>query len=202
MSKKEYSPSRSAIKAAADRAEGLPADDTVEPTPNNPTAPLGRPTAYDPKFVEQAKKLSDLGATDVEMADFFEVATSTFYLWKNKYVAFSEAIKIGKSFADERVERSLFQKAVGYSFEAEEIFQYQGEVVRAKVRKHIPPEATSMIFWLKNRKPDKWRDIQSHEHGGIGDFANVDEAELSKQIREEAAALGIKMPALTGKTTH
>lgn len=122
----------------------------------------GRPSAFKAEYTEQAKKLCELGATDVEMADFFGVAVSTFYLWKNKQPEFSEALKAGKSAADERVERSLYHKAVGYTFESEKVFQFQGQIIRAPVREHVPPDTTAMIFWLKNRRADDWREKSEH----------------------------------------
>lgn len=128
----------------------------------------GRPSAFKAEYIEQAKKLCEMGATDVEMADFFGVAVSTFYLWKNKQPQFSEALKAGKSAADERVERSLYHKAIGYTFESEKVFQFQGQIIRAPVREHVPPDTTAMIFWLKNRRAEDWREkteqVIRHEH--------------------------------------
>jgi hypothetical protein len=126
----------------------------------------GRPTSFKPEFCEQAAKLCELGATDVEMADFFKVATSTFYLWKNEHKDFSEALKSGKAASDERVERSLYHRAIGYTFESEKVFQFQGAIVRTPTREHVPPDTTACIFWLKNRRREEWRDRQDHEHTG------------------------------------
>lgn len=152
--------SKEAIKAAADRAFGLPPDD--------PQDKGGRPSGYQPEYVEQARKLCELGATDIEVADFFDVSDRTIYRWQLKYPEFCQALKAGKASADDRVERSLYHKATGYTFESEKIFQFQGEIVRAKTREHIPPDTTSMIFWLKNRRPEQWRDkseqVIRHEH--------------------------------------
>ncbi len=120
----------------------------------------GRPTAYKPDFVGQAEKLCLLGATDEEMADFFDVDVRTLYRWKAVHEEFCQAIKTGKEVADERVERSLYARAVGYTFDSEKIFQFQGKVVRASTKEHVPPDTTAMIFWLKNRRPDEWRDKQ------------------------------------------
>lgn len=64
----------------------------------------GRPTAYKEEFAKQAKKLSELGATDQETADFFEVDVRTVYRWKHSHDEFCQALKSGKSVADERVE--------------------------------------------------------------------------------------------------
>jgi len=146
----------------------------------------GQPTAYRPHFVEQAAKLCVLGATDMELADFFNVSLATITNWKNAHPEFLGALKSGKSFSDERVERSLFHKAIGYSFDAEEIFQYQGEIVRTKVRKHIPPDTTAAIFWLKNRRKDRWRDVHKHEHGPQGAFDGLSDRELMELLVKEA----------------
>lgn len=128
----------------------------------------GRPSSFKPQFVEQAKKLCELGATDVEIADFFEIAVSTFYKWKNERPEFSEALKVGKEAADNRVEKSLYHKAVGYTFDAVKIFMPAGasEPVYAPYREHAPPDTTACIFWLKNRRRDEWRDKQDHEVTG------------------------------------
>ena len=131
-------------------------------------AKRGRPSSFKPEFVGQAVKLCQLGATDVEMADFFEVAVSTFYLWKNEHPEFSEALKTGKEAADERVERSLYHKANGYTFDAVKIFMPAGAdaPVYAPYREHVPPDTTAAIFWLKNRRPDQWRDKSTQELTG------------------------------------
>lgn len=118
----------------------------------------GRPSVYQPNFAEQAAHLCELGATDYQLAKFFKVTTRTIERWKIKHEEFCRALKVGKDVSDESVARSLYHRAMGYTFETEEIFQYQGEVVRTKVVKHIPPDTTAMIFWLKNRRPDAWRD--------------------------------------------
>lgn len=127
---------------------------------------MARPTDFKPEFIEQARKLCELGATDIEIADFFEVSDRTIYRWQLKYPEFCQALKAGKESADDRVERSLYHKATGYTFEAEKIFQNNGEIIRAPYREHIPPDTTSMIFWLKNRRPDVWRDKREQELTG------------------------------------
>lgn len=126
----------------------------------------GRPPVYQTTFVEQARKLCALGATDMELADFFGVARSTIYAWRNEHEEFSDAVIAGKDRADHRVERALFERAVGYTFESEKVFQHQGEIVRAPIREHVPPDAGAALNWLKNRQPDKWRDKQVVEHDG------------------------------------
>ncbi len=124
----------------------------------------GRPTLYDDTYPKQAAKLCALGATDQELADFFEVAVSTLFLWKHTHPEFSEAIKVSKQAADERVRRSLYQRAVGYEQDEVKIFfpASHNEPVYAPYRAKIPPDTTAAIFWLKNRDPEQWRDKIEH----------------------------------------
>ncbi len=129
-------------------------------------ADVGRPSSYRPEYAEQARKLCELGATDKDLADFFEVAISTVNLWKTKHPEFSESLKVGKAAADDRVENSLYHRAVGYTFDAVKIFQHQGQVIEAPYREHVPPDVTAQIFWLKNRRKAEWRDKIDHELTG------------------------------------
>jgi hypothetical protein len=126
----------------------------------------GRPTKYKAEYVAQAKKLVQLGATDAELADFFEVTISTISLWKVKHEEFSEALKLGKEVADKRVEEALYHRAMGYSHEDTDIRVVDGCVVETPMIKHYPPDTTAAIFWLKNRKPAEWRDKVHQEHTG------------------------------------
>lgn len=117
----------------------------------------------------QAEKLCKLGATDAELADFFEVVESTINLWKLEHPKFSESIKRGKLQADAEIASSLFHRAKGYSHKAVKIFPMGGEKEDEEGNKvkgpllvpyveHYPPDTTAAIFWLKNRQPKKWRD--------------------------------------------
>lgn len=128
----------------------------------------GRPSKYKPEFAKQALRLCRLGATDRELAEFFEVAESTLNLWKLEHQRFSESLKRGKAESDERVEQSLYRRAIGYSHDAVKIFHEKGEEVPVIVPyvEHYPPDTTACIFWLKNRKSAEWRDKQDVEHSG------------------------------------
>jgi hypothetical protein len=117
----------------------------------------GRPSKYREEFNEQARKLCLLGATDKDMAAFFEVTETTVNNWKIEHPAFFESLKAGKQLADAAVADSLFQRACGYSHQAVKILVVDKEVVHEEYTEHYPPDPTSMIFWLKNRRPDLWR---------------------------------------------
>jgi len=131
----------------------------------------GRPTAYKPEYNEQGLKLCELGATDAEIASFFDVSVRTIHRWKLDHPEFCHSLNIGKQAADARVERSLYQKATGYDYVEEQAFkvkvaQYEEEVRVVEVARHMPADTTSAIFWLKNRRRDEWRDKIDHEMTG------------------------------------
>jgi hypothetical protein len=119
---------------------------------------MARPSKYKPEFVAQAEKLCKLGATDLEIADFFEIDVRTLHRWKAEHDEFCHALKVGKAQADERVERSLFSRANGYEHDEVDIRVVGGEIIQTPIRKFYPPDTTACIFWLKNRKPAEWRD--------------------------------------------
>lgn len=135
----------------------------------------GRPSKYKEDFAKQAFKLCLLGATDTDLAKFFEVDEATINRWKLKYEEFCEALKDGKQEADARVAESLFRRALGYKHPEDKIFNNNGEPLVVQTIKHYPPDTTAAIFWLKNRQKDSWRDKQEVEHGGSKDSPLVTE---------------------------
>lgn len=76
-----------------------------------------------------------------------------------------QALKKGKDVADQMVERSLFERACGYTCDEEKVFCHTetGMITTEVVEKHYPPDPVSCIFWLKNRKPGEWREKQEIE---------------------------------------
>ncbi len=128
----------------------------------------GRPTDYREAYAEGARKLANLGATDAEIADFFDVDVRTIYRWKNTHDEFCQALKAGKSESDDRVERSLFARATGYEHDEVDIRVVQGGIVQTQIRKYYPPDTTAAIFWLKNRRAAEWRETKAVELTGEG----------------------------------
>lgn len=126
----------------------------------------GRPSKYRAEYARQAALLGRKGCTDPEVAEFFAVAVSTVALWKLKHPEFSDALKLSKAEADERVERALFERATGYRCREDDVRVVEGEIVVTTTDKQYPPDPTSMIFWLKNRKPGSWRDKPEGEDDG------------------------------------
>ena len=87
------------------------------------------------------------------------------------------------------VERSLYSRAVGYSFNSEKIFcNKDGEVTRVPIVEHVPPDVTAQIFWLKNRKPADWRDVQQMQHV-LGKYIIADRPMTEEEWTKERATL-------------
>ena len=169
----------------------------------------GRPSLYKPEYARMAKAYGKLGAIDVDLAIAFNVSTWTITSWSHQHPEFREELREGKASWDDRVERSLAQRAIGYSVDTEEVkVSKDGEIIRYPVRKHFAPDVTACIFWLKNRRPDNWRDVYNYEHKG--QIEDKTAAQLLEEIRKDVAELGItpglKVPEgvvpLNGKGTR
>lgn len=98
------------------------------------------------------------GLTDEQLSEKMGITPATLYDWKNKYPEISEALKKGKEVVDIQVENSLLKRALGYEYTEEriEISEKDGKKVIQTV-KQVIPDTTAIIFWLKNRRPGKWR---------------------------------------------
>ncbi|MDU9141234.1 terminase [Klebsiella aerogenes] len=125
---------------------------------------MARPTKYQEAHAEQARKLCLLGYTDAELADFFEVSEATINNWKLEHPEFLESIKKGKAVADGDVASNLYHRAMGYTAKEKREEKTAEGFKEVDAEKHIPGDVTAMIFWLKNRQKDKWREKQDVNH--------------------------------------
>lgn len=105
------------------------------------------------------------GLIDEQIAHNMGVAYSTFRTWVDKFPALSASLKAGKAPVDIEVENALLKSALGFEYEETitEIEELPGGKQKKqirKVKKYAPPNSTAQIFWLKNRRPDRWRDKQ------------------------------------------
>ena len=137
--------------------------------------PGGRPTKYKPEYAELAFNYCLLGATDKEMANFFEVSEQTLNAWKKEFPKFFESLKAGKEQADANIASKLYHRAMGYSHKETITASYQGQITDTlEVDKHYAPDTTAAIFWLKNRNPKRWRDRVEHTGADGGPIAIAD----------------------------
>jgi transposase len=136
------------------------------------------------------------GLTIEEISQKIGVSRSTLNDWIKKYPDISDTIKKGKEVADREVEESLFHKACGFKIKIEKPFKLKKVIYDKKTGKktkeeetveyateevYIPPDTVAMIFWLKNRKPDVWKDrpeniqAESSEAAGVIEIPMVEE---------------------------
>ena len=179
-----------AAKAGVKRHRGRP----PKPKPPPIKRPVGRPETYKPEYVAQAAELCRMyGAIDTELAVFFGVGDFTIYRWKAKYPEFREATQLAKAAADARVTLSLYKRALGYDRDAVKIFMPAGakKPVYAPYREHIPADTASMIFWLKNRQREHWKDRQDlnvrHELGQMSD-QEIEDALVERLVERGLSA--------------
>lgn len=121
----------------------------------------GRPQKYKSEYAAIVYNMGLLGATDADLAQAFDVASSTLNKWKLDHIEFAEALKGGKMRADAEVALSFLKRAKGYRYE--EKYYQDGKLTRYVEKEH-PPDASACINWLKNRQPKYWRDKQEVEH--------------------------------------
>ena len=118
--------------------------------------PAGAPTAFRDEYCELATNYCLLGATDAQLAEFFDVSETTINNWKIAHPEFLVSVKAGKDVADAKVANALYHRSIGYSHEDVHISNYQGEITETPITKHYPPESKAITFWLTNRQRKLW----------------------------------------------
>lgn len=102
------------------------------------------------------------GLTEEQISKNMGISYSTLREWKKKYPTIEAALKKGKEVVDYEIESALFKRAMGYEYEEEKTYiqEVDGKVTKRKeiYKRHMPGDTTAQIFWLKNRKPEEWRD--------------------------------------------
>jgi hypothetical protein len=138
--------------------------------------------------------------TDSEVADMLGIGLATLYRWKLDHPAFSRVFKLGKAAADDRVERSLYSRAIGYDYIAEKSAMTRHGQKTMRYRQHIPPDTAAAVWYLKNRRPDRWRDSVRHEHVASPYDGIESAAELRALLTKQAEALGLIAPPIIDVT--
>ena len=125
------------------------------------------------------------GLTDEQLAEKMGINPATLYDWKNKHPEISEALKKGKEIVDIQVENALLKRALGYEYmeERAEISEKDGRKVIQTV-KQVIPDTAAQIFWLKNRRPDRWRDKPQEKAEAAGEGGGVVLLPAVAELRE------------------
>lgn len=128
------------------------------------------------------------GLIDEQIAKNIGISRSTLSVWKTKYPDISDALKRGKEVVDRQVENALLKRALGYEYkEIKEKEEYGAITEKTTTIKQVIPDTTAQIFWLKNRKPDKWRDKPEYEdHTAIDKLDSILKEMRDNAIKQEA----------------
>ncbi len=128
---------------------------------------VARPSKYETHVAPRLEEIKDWcrnGATDEEIAKRLGSSRDSFYQYKKEFSDFSDTLKETKEIVDAQVENALLKRALGYEYKEVTKKVVDGELKVTKViTKHVVPDTTAQIFWLKNRRPDKWREKPAEE---------------------------------------
>lgn len=128
------------------------------------------------------------GLTQEQISEKIGISRSTLNEWIKKYADIADTLKKGKEVADREIEESLFKKAKGFTMKIQKPFKLkkitydkktfkkikeEEKVEYAEEEVYIPPDTVAMIFWLKNRKPEVWRDKQIEAQETTAEVAGV-----------------------------
>lgn len=136
------------------------------------------------------------GLTDEQIAYNIGIRRETLYAWKKDFPNISNALKRGKEVVDIQVENALLKRALGYSYvetTREQVIDYDKTTgvpigshmeVTKEVTKEVVPDTTAQIFWLKNRKPEDWRDKRDVAVEGTLNTNNPFEGLTTEELRK------------------
>ena len=201
------------IQDAADRAErtsaGVPEDMSdrefgsseeepktyVTASGEEPSAPAtyrdpgGRPTEYKEEFCRVAAEMLLVGATEEEVAEEIGVTTRTFLRWKSIHPEFCRVFEVSKEEykknLNSRVERSLYNRAVGYTYDTVKVFSFQGTPTIVPVKEHVPPDISAAKYWLENRTED-WKSAPTTQVNNLTlEAGDIDKLVLARWIAEQ-----------------
>jgi len=128
----------------------------------------GRPREFKEEYIRQARIAFGEGFTDLKFCELIAISRDSLIRWRREYPEFGKAVQEGKDeFDTDKVEKSLFKRATGYHYTEtirEPDVNGKLQVVKT-ISKHVA-DTTAMIFWLKNRRRDRWKDIKAVEASG------------------------------------
>lgn len=120
------------------------------------------------------------GLSDEQIAHNIGINKGTLCVWKNRFPEFADAIKKGKEVVDREVENAMLKRALGYEYDEvtqEPVTDKDTGITEMRVTKvvakQIVPDVTAQIFWLKNRKPEEFRDKRDVELSGSVDLGSI-----------------------------
>lgn len=150
-----------------------------------------------PKGLDILRGLARRGLSDEDIAKSIGIGKATLYRWKASNESIRDALRDGKLVADLTVESALFKKATGFVVTDTKTTSFldkeTGELVEGKTEvttKHVLPDTLAIMFWLKNRRPDLWKDK-------IVEQGDATETQLNTYLTKLSDALKSSNPITT-----
>lgn len=138
----------------------------------------GRPTGYRPEYAEAARNYCELGATTVQLAKYFKVSPRTIDNWIVNFPEFGKAVRETRVFGDEKVWRSIFERANGFYY-TEKCVVREGDKERVEIRtRYAKPDLRAAMIWLRNRA--QWVE----KTGGVANEPLVESQPKSPDVDE------------------
>ena len=120
------------------------------------------------------------GLSNEQIAHNMGINKDTLYTWQKRFPEFSDALKKSKEVVDREVENAMLKRALGYEYDEvtqEPVTDKDTGITELRVTKvvtkQIVPDVTAQIFWLKNRKPEEFRDKRDVELSGSVDLGSI-----------------------------
>jgi hypothetical protein len=166
----------------------------------------GRPSKYKPEFAEQVTNYCLLGASNQELGRLFGVDERTINRWLVTKPEFCQAIKKGRDIADANVSKALYRRAIGWTQPAVKIVAdaKTGAEHVVHYEEQFPPDTAAAFIWLKNRRPDLWRDrkeVSGTSKVKVDGRARYELSPKARQLLEENMAELGKGSATSERTT-
>ena len=155
--------------------------DMTKPKPKDQLQKRGRKSDFRPEYILIAKACARFGAIEDEIANELNIGPATLDRWKQKYPEFRCALKAGKEASDDRVERSLYQLAIGWNGH--------------------PPNTTAAIFLAEKPQTDRWRDVQQLR-GELGSLHHQRQALSEQEWIEQRTIVEQKRKTIKGNATQ
>jgi predicted DNA-binding protein (UPF0251 family) len=133
-----------------------------------------------PEKLDVIKRLAAKGFLANEIADILGISRMTMWRWRAMEPGVAQALVIGHEAANGRVELAVYQMAIGYERDEEDIKVIDGEVVRVPVRRYYPPNASAAAMWTRHKM--QWTDDAAPITTETPDEKPVEVRQLARQV--------------------
>lgn len=106
------------------------------------------------EYAAIAKQICELGGTTADLAKAFRVTLDKIALWQSTDKEFAEACRVGVEFAEQRVERALYERAVGYTQKVDTVVKQRHGISIVQRKVHVPADPRAGKIWLERRQAD------------------------------------------------